>query len=149
MTTGKPKASQPIYQIKVILKDIRPPIWRRLQVAGSTSLYQLHLIIQEAMGWGNYHLYDFEVAGTHYGDPDPEWGIEIKSARSSGLSRLVLSEGTTFAYVYDMGDNWEHEILVEKILLPESGKRYPACLTGRRGCPPEDWGGSGGYVELL
>jgi hypothetical protein len=101
------------------------------------------------MGWGNYHLYDFEVTGIHYGDPDPEWGIEIKSARNSSLCRLVLSEGTTFAYVYDMGDNWEHEILLEKILLPESGKRYPVCLTGRRGCPPEDCGGSGGYAELL
>jgi hypothetical protein len=52
-------------------------------------------------------------------------------------------------YEYDFGDSWEHEVLVEKILPREQGKRYPVCLTGKRACPPEDCGGIWGYAEFL
>jgi hypothetical protein len=68
------------------------------------------------------------------------------------LDELIYEEGQKFFYVYDFGDYWEHDILVEKIITPRKGVKgvqYPVCLAGRRACPPEDSGGSFGYMELL
>ncbi|MBC7077590.1 MAG: plasmid pRiA4b ORF-3 family protein, partial [Synergistales bacterium] len=59
-----------IYQFKVTLKSIRPPIWRRFRVPNDITRYKLHLVLQEVMGWLNYHLYQFVIRGTRYGDPD-------------------------------------------------------------------------------
>ncbi len=149
MATRRRSVNDSIWQLKVTLRDIRPPIWRRIQVSGDTSLYNLHLIIQDTMGWENYHLYDFEIGETHYGEPDPEWGMETKDASRQKLSQVLPGEKAKLHYVYDMGDNWEHEIVVEKILPTEAGKRYPVCIAGKRACPPEDCGGIWGYPELL
>ncbi len=149
MATRRRSVNDSIWQLKVTLRDIRPPIWRRIQVSGDTSLYNLHLIIQDTMGWENYHLYDFEIGETHYGEPAPEWGLETKDASRQKLSQVLPGEKAKLHYVYDMGDNWEHEIVVEKILLAEAEKRYPACIARKRACPPEDCGGIWGYSELL
>ena len=72
-----------------------------------------------------------------------------KMRRVSICIQLPRGEGAKFDYVYDFGDHWEHEILVEKILPLEKGTHYPVCVTGRRACPPEDCGGATGYKELL
>src|SRR5262249_20713757 len=138
----------PIYQLKVTLRDIRPPIWRRIQVAGDTKLDKLHRIIQIVMGWTDSHLHQFVVGDAYYGTPDPELP-EVESERRGRLSAVAPKEKAKFAYEYDFGDNWEHEILVEKILPPEPGVRYPRCLAGRRSGPPEDSGGVWGYADLL
>lgn len=138
----KPKS---IHQIKVTLKHIHPPIWRRLQVESRATLAQLHAIIQAAMGWENCHLYTFTVGGTKYGIPHLDWNVEDVSR----LRLQDLPEGAKFVYVYDMGDWWEHEVTVEEILLPEAGVQYPRCIKGRRACPPEDCGGPWGYANLL
>ena len=137
----------PIYQIKVTLKDSKPPIWRRLQVMGDTTLNSLHLILQEAMGWEGYHLYQFIVGQTYFGEPDPDFDAEDDSKVK--LSQIVRREKQKFTYEYDFGDSWLHEILVEKILPPEPGVHYPFCLKGKRACPPEDCGGVWGYDDLL
>jgi hypothetical protein len=151
MSTSRRSPDEAIYQLKVSLKRSKPPIWRRLQVSSNITLYRLHQIIQVAMGWANYHLYEFESRGNCFGEPDSDWdwGREIKSARRTRLSQLVAGEKSRFAYIYDLGDHWEHEILVEKISSPEPDQRYPLCLTGKRACPPEDCGGIWGYEELL
>ncbi len=73
----------------------------------------------------------------------------MKNAQRTKLSQVAKGEKNKFSYVYDMGDNWEHELVVEKILSPEAGKHYPVCLTGKRACPPEDCGSIWGYAELL
>jgi hypothetical protein len=137
----------PIYQIKVTLKDSKPPIWRRFQVTSDTTLYKLHLILQEVMGWDNYHLHQFIVGHTYFGEPDPDYDSE--DDRKVNLSQIVEREKQKFTYEYDFGDSWLHEILIEKILLPEPGVRYPICLKGKRACPPEDCGGVWGYDDLL
>ena len=136
---------QNIYQIKVTLKDIRPPIWRRLQVPGNISLAELHDIIQNAMGWGNYHLYTFNIGGEEYGIPDDGWDVRPDTR----FFLNELPEGYKFTYIYDMGDWWKHEVKIEKILPPEEGVSYPRCIKGRRACPPEDCGGPWGYAGLL
>jgi tetratricopeptide (TPR) repeat protein len=150
MTASIQPVSGPIYQLKVMLKGSKPPIWRRFQVPGNISLRKLHLILQEVMGWTNSHLYRFEIGGTEFGEPENEsYGLEVKNSHRTKLIRVAPREKTKFTYEYDFGDSWEHEILVEKILQAEPGVRYPVCLAGKRACPPEDCGGIWGYAHLL
>lgn len=62
---------------------------------------------------------------------------------------MVTGKGSKIFYTYDFGDNWEHEILVEKVLPPGQGPKHPECLAGKRACPPEDVGGPWGYLDFL
>lgn len=139
----------PVYQIKVTLQGIRPPIWRRIQVRGGITLARLHDVLQVVMGWSDSHLHQFIVDGVYYGVPDPEWGLEIKSERGIRVAQALPQVKSRLVYEYDFGDSWTHELVVEKILSPEDGVRYPRCLTGKFACPPEDVGGIWGYVEFL
>lgn len=141
------EAPQRIYQLKVTLRGIRPPIWRRIQVADNITLNRLHHILQTVMGWWEGHLYAFTVNGAAYGEAARE--LDIRSDQRVKLGQLGLAEKSKFRYEYDFGDGWEHELLVEKILAPEPGVSYPRCLKGKRACPPEDVGGSWGYMEYL
>jgi DNA invertase Pin-like site-specific DNA recombinase len=138
-----------VYQLKITLKDFRPPIWRRVQVNSDITLGKLHQIIQASMGWTNSHLHGFSIEGVEYGQPVPEFDLEIKNEQRVKLSKVVTGEKKKFLYTYDMGDSWEHEILVEKVLPHDLLVRYPVCLTGKRACPPEDCGGVWGYAEFL
>jgi hypothetical protein len=138
-----------IYQIKVTLRDSKPPIWRRILVPGNITLAQLHPILQVVMGWYDAHLHQFIVDGTYYGVPDPDDFVEVKDERRVRLNQIAPMETSKFIYEYDFGDSWEHELLVEKILSPEKGARYPVCIKGRRAGPPEDVGGVWGYDEFL
>ena len=142
-------AAQNVYQLKITLKGMRPPIWRRVQVKSSTTLSQLHQAIQAAMGWWNYHLHQFSINGIDYGEHSPEYDWDLQDETRVKLSQVVKGEKSKFFYTYDFGDSWEHEILVEKVLPSDPKVVYPRCLTGKRACPPEDCGGIWGYAELL
>lgn len=146
-----PEKPSPIYQIKVTLKDSKPPIWRRLLVPANITLYKLHQIIQVAMGWGDYHLHQFVIYGQYYGDPEDDVTgfMGTKNEQRFKLSAFATQEGLKFDYQYDFGDGWEHTILIEKIASPEKDVHYPHCIKGRRACPPEDVGGVWGYAEFL
>jgi hypothetical protein len=136
----------------VTLAGIRPPIWRRVQVPSDLTLAKLHHVIQDAMGWIDYHLHQFDAGGITYGDPSlNEDGMmdDVVNERTARLSRLAPSPKNRLNYLYDFGDSWEHTILVEAVLPPEPGRHYPVCLTGKRACPPEDCGGPWGYADLL
>ena len=125
-----------IYQLKVTLKGIRPPVWRRIEVTGETPLDRLHQILQIAMGWADIHLHEFVVNGISYGDTSMDTGRDMKNEKRVSLSKVLSVEKTKFSYIYDWGDYWEHEILLEKILPLQTGTRYPVCLAGKRACPP-------------
>lgn len=101
------------------------------------------------MGWEDYHLHLFEIGGRTFGDLDPDFDSMDRSDKSAKLNRVISGAGAKFTYEYDFGDSWRHGILVEKVLLPEAGVRYPVCVGGKRACPPEDCGGPGGYEDLL
>ena len=147
---GKVVEMRKVYQIKITLKDIKPPIWRRLQVTNDTVLEKLHAIIQVAMGWDNYHLHQFIAGDTYYGEPDQNYDDDVmESENGVMISQLVSREGARFHYEYDFGDGWVHEILIEKILPVEKGTQYPVCIKGKRACPPEDVGGAWGYSDFL
>jgi len=148
-----PRAKQPsafaVYQLKVTLRDSKPPIWRRIQVTSDTRLSTLHRVLQVVMGWEGAHLHQFMAHGMYYGTPHPDFGFEVKNEKNVSLHQVVSEVKDKLIYEYDFGDSWEHELLVEKILPLEGGKHYPICLTGKRACPPEDCGGIWGYASFL
>lgn len=129
---------------------MEPAVWRRLQAGASISLERLHTVIQKAMGWQGAHLYEFEVRNRRYGVPEPEeLEYEVEPVWKITLREAAPAEGASFKYVYDLGDGWTHEILVERIETPDKPFRHPVCLDGAHRCPPEDCGGPGGYEDLL
>ena len=152
MTFKKRSNGVEVYQIKVTLEGIRPPIWRRVHVASDTTLAKFHMVLQHVMGWTNSHLHQFVIRGQYFAPRDvfsefggPKMGSETKTT----LADVVSGPKSRMRYEYDMGDSWLHDIVVEKALSAEAGAQYPVCLAGARACPPEDCGGIGGYEELL
>ena len=149
MPTKKSTLTSFIYQLKVTLEDSHPPIWRRIQVSGDTTLAKLHHIVQEVMGWTDSHLHQYIVNGIYIGVPDPDDWTRVENEKRFKLSQIVPGEKFKFVYEYDFGDDWLHDILVEKIMPPQPEAHYPVCLKGKGACPPEDCGGIYGYYGLL
>lgn len=149
MATKKEKPPVPIYQIKLTLKDFKPPIWRRVELKADTTLYKLHDVIQAAMGWEDSHLHQFEHQGELYGIPDPEFDLDVISERRVRLNQLLEQEKDKLVYKYDFGDGWRHDVRLEKIMASQPGVKYPRCTKGKGACPPEDVGGVWGYAEFL
>jgi hypothetical protein len=145
------KAAAPdrVYQLKITLKDSKPPIWRRVEVADDITLARLHRIIQVAMGWTDSHLHLFSLGRTDYGVPHPDDGGETRDERRYKLNQLLTAPKQKLSYEYDFGDSWTHEVLLEQVREPEPGATYPRCITGKRACPPEDCGGVWGYAEFV
>lgn len=146
------KQTRLIYQLHVTLQEIDPPIWRRIQIWEDTTLGRLHRILQTVMGWEDYHLHQFVIGRRIYSVPDPDDAIyerRVIDERRKRLCDLVPRVGARMEYVYDFGDNWRHDLLLEAILLPELDQQYPRCAAGKRRGPPEDVGGSGGYQDYL
>jgi len=140
-----------IAQIKVTLQEIEPAIWRRLEVPAEIKLARLHVALQAAMGWQDYHLHAFRIGEVEYGVPDPDsepMGVPLKDDRRATLRSLV-NAGDSFVYEYDFGDGWEHDIQVEAVLSPRPRTLYPRVVDGARACPPEDVGGIPGYEEFV
>ncbi|WP_250282988.1 plasmid pRiA4b ORF-3 family protein [Frankia sp. CiP1_Cm_nod2] len=137
----------PVYQIKVVLRGTKPPIWRRLEVPADIRLDRLHTVIQAAFGWYDTHLHVFETQYGSFSSPDADPGYRAEAAVT--LEQVVPTANDKIFYTYDFGDSWEHDILLEKVLSPDPTVRYPRCTGGRRAAPPEDCGGIWGYAELL
>jgi hypothetical protein len=130
-----------IIQFKVWLQGISPMAWRRLQVPASSSLQELHGVIQVAMGWEGIHLYQFKLHAARYGS----WELAAASADVT-LAELYLRKGARFLYEYDLHIPWRHEIRVEDRLEKRAGQAYPGCIAGAGACPPEDCGGPDSFM---
>jgi hypothetical protein len=138
--------------LRIELEDIKPLIWRRVGVRTSMMLKAVHDVIQTIMGWLDCHLWEFAANGRRYSmlvPNDADWNKRIRNMAKAKLSALQTSGVREISYVYDMGDNWQHRIIVEKLKAAERGALYPQFLGGERRCPPEDCGGLPGYYELL
>jgi hypothetical protein len=151
----KPKRAQGIYQFKITLLDISPPIWRRIQVPDYYSFWDLHVAITDCMPWLDYHLHAFKIKHPKTGKlkeigiPDDDGELEHEPGWKHDISKYFTAENNKALYEYDFGDGWEHEILFEGASAIEPGVAYPRCIDGRRACPPEDVGGTGGYADFL
>ena len=139
------------YQLKISLRGIKPPIWRRVLVSSTSALSELHEVFQGVMGWTDTHLHQFVKQNKRYGVPDPEFGLDkdLLDESKYRLKEVLKREGDSLLYEYDFGDGWEHTVKLEKILTFDLNKKLPLCLAGRRGCPPEDVGGVWGYKDFL
>lgn len=139
-----------IYQLKITLKQIKPPIWRRVEVPVDIGLKDLSDVLVRAMGWMGYHLMCFHIGGEEYfGDKESADEIGGRVMGKTKLDKLITTPKQKFLLEYDFGDGWEHDIVLEKILDPEPGATYPRCTAGKRACPPEDCGGPWGYAAML
>jgi hypothetical protein len=145
-----------VYQFKITLKRIKPPIWRRIQVPETYTFWDLHVAVQDAMGWTDTHLHHFEILNPtkglkeEIGIPDEDFIDErILAGWERKIADYFPSENNKADYIYDYGDNWEHMVKLEKILPREKGITYPVCVGGARACPPDDCGGTWGYEEFL
>jgi hypothetical protein len=136
------------FQLRIELREILPAVWRRFLVPGSITLPTLHRVIQEVMGWENCHLHVFRFGEKRFGDPDPEFPSDMRHQRGRRLREFIREEGAVFGYEYDFGDDWEHDVVVERIVTGTEVKEA-VCLAGERACPPEDVGGPPGYMEYL
>lgn len=135
------------HQLKITLKGVKPPVWRRLLIPSEYTLTQVHEALLTGMGWSGYHLYAFKIGRTSYLEIDDDWPDDSVDPASVRLGDLV-GPGDKFTFQYDFGDGWEHEVVVEDV-LPAAGRSRPVCLAGRRACPPEDVGGPWGYGDFL
>jgi len=142
-----------IYQIQIALKDFKPKIWRRLLIPADTLLSDLHKIIQTSMGWTNSHLHQFIKDRTYYTvkvKDDDTWDeMDNVDYKRMKISDLLKTEKQKIKYEYDFGDGWEHDLILEKILVRDEKIKYPICIAGKMSCPPEDCGGSWGYADML
>jgi pRiA4b ORF-3-like protein len=153
--SSKPAAKKPsqVYQFKISLLDVKPAIWRRVQVSDGT-LDKLHEHAQTAMGWTNAHLHQFEIGGRRFGDPklldDGSGDDDFSDSTKLRLSKLLEKQRKSFRffYEYDFGDGWRHEIVYEGTLPAETGAKSPRYVAGARACPPEDVGGPWGYGDF-
>ena len=153
--------SNPRYDLQflVVLMESDPLVWRRIRVPDDYSFWDLHVAIQDAMGWTDSHLHVFQLVDPTDGGirligiPDDEFpderpceaGWEVAIGRHFDWDSLRRSPATT--YVYDFGDDWRHSIVFERI-VPAATTRRPRCIAGERACPPEDCGGIPGFDAL-
>jgi len=159
ITLPRRKPFKDVYQFKITLRGIKPAIWRRIQVPDSFTFYDLHVAIQDAMGWQDYHLHMFELEDKNaqggyvrIESPFTEPDIveeEIMLSTEVPIKSFFKKPKDRALYTYDYGDGWQHDVVLEKIVPREPKKTYPACLAGELTCPPEDCGGVFGYYECI
>ena len=144
-------------QYLVVLAGTDPLVWRRILIPATSSFWDLHVAIQDSMGWEDYHLHLFEVidreSGTtmKLGVPDDEWA-EDRSLKADWLEfprDFLFGNAPLIKYTYDFGDDWEHAVVFEGYVDSEPHGRGPKCTGGENACPPEDCGGPEGYARLL
>lgn len=145
------KESPKLYEIKITLMELTPAIWRRVLVPRDILLADLHQVIQIAMGWQDSHLHEFEIGKKRYGPllDDPfdmdDAPLNEDIVHLNGVAKTKAK----FVYAYDFGDDWRHEIRIERAVESASGQREVCCIAGENACPPEDSGGPFGYPSLL
>jgi hypothetical protein len=155
----KPKPtinSEHVCQFLLVLPNTDPLVWRRVQVPESYSFWDLHVAIQDAMGWKDYHLHEFDVVDSkterlkRIGIPDDEMPAErpCMAGWKVAIAQYLTYGTAPVRYRYDFGDDWEHTLEFEDI-VPSDGGAYPRCVAGAGACPPEDVGGTHGYAEFL
>jgi hypothetical protein len=146
------------HRFHIELEGIDPPVWRRIRVPSSYSFWDLHVAVQDAMGWLDCHLHLFHVRNPETGElesigiPDDQPYLDEPPCLAGWdvpIARYFVKEGDAASYEYDFGDDWRHTVVLEGVDTIRKGERRLSCLGGERRCPPEDCGGIHGYAEML
>lgn len=150
------------YQLKIKLHKVsKPPVWRRITVPQDMTFEMLHAVIQLCFGWSGTHMYRFsdKPFGSSF-DIKPLFEEDLwmnKMEHKAGLQRIEEAAETrlcdifkcdrnNLVYIYDFGDFWIHDIIVEGIII--GNEQHAVCLSGKGACPPEDCGGAEGYEYM-
>ena len=137
-----------IYQLKVTLKWSRPPIWRRLQIASTDNLEDLHIALQIVMGWTNSHLHEFASGRDRFGVPDEEFSSDVHDEIEYRMDQVLQKEKDRLNYTYDFADGWEHDVVLRRSFEAKGARESLQWLDGVGACPPEDCGGPSGFRNL-
>jgi Plasmid pRiA4b ORF-3-like protein len=148
----KKSATTTVHTVKASLHGAKPPVWRRLELPSDLSLDVVHEVLQIAFAWHGYHLHQFETACGAFGRPDDDGDRgfeEVGDESAVALAQVAAEEKAKIVYVYDFGDDWRHDIVVEKITPALPGVAYPRCTGGRGWAPEEDSGGIWAHNEAV
>ena len=146
------KAEPRVYRFRVSLLGTEPEVWRMIEVPESYTFWDLHVAIQDAMGWLDYHLHMFELEPPGESQPvliGMPMDDDFVEGHTVPITEYFAKPGDAATYRYDFGDGWEHEVKLISIEPAERGAEYPRCVDGAGACPPEDCGGPYGYSRLL
>jgi Plasmid pRiA4b ORF-3-like protein len=138
-----------IYQFKITLKDINPPIWRSALMNPTMTMEELHFVTQSLMGWDCEQSYHFSSGKRRIVDPEDDGDEDDEFSSDVLIGQAFRKAGDMWTYLYDFEDNWIHEIVLEKIVELDPSVEYPVCIDGARACPPEESGGPLGYQNVL
>lgn len=148
-----------MFRFLIVMNDIKPTIWRSIELDEDATFWDLHMAIQDVMSWDNAHLHEFIISDqrmkpnlkidvrTGDGFTDPEEEPDTLWMRE--LSSVFIDVGRKATYYYDFGDGWECDVILEGNFLAPKKVKFPRCVAGERAAPPEDCGGVGGYYGLL
>ncbi|WP_344087853.1 plasmid pRiA4b ORF-3 family protein [Nostocoides veronense] len=140
----------------VARRQVRPEIWRRVQLRGDLTLDRVHTCLQVILGWEDSHLHRFSAPGVDAWSPpwfvtaydEDELDEEGTPESEVRLDQVLRAAGEWLIYTYDFGDDWRHRIEVEEVRLAQGGDPPALCLEGVGACPPEDVGGIFTWNEL-
>ena len=138
-----------VHRVKVSLYGAKPPVWRRLEIPSVMPLNLVHAVLQIAFDWHDYHLHVFETVCGQFGSPDLDDWAERQDEATATLAQVAGAERAKVVYCYDFGDDWRHDIVVEKITPALPGVAYPRCTGGRGWAPEEDSGGIWAHNEAV
>lgn len=142
--------TETIARLRITLSDTDPAIWRTVDVPVEANLKMIHDVVQAAMGWQDYHLWEFEFDNRRYGLTNPDWPDDtLSAAKNIRLKTLIDRGARQIDYIYDMGDSWHHSIAIEAVEQGQPDTKYPRYVDGARRCPPEDIGGVPGFENFL
>ena len=152
------KAKDRILNFRVNLRGVEPDVWRVIAVPATYSFWDLHVAVQDGMGWLDYHLHVFRIRNPETRNVDKigipeddsfEDDLQFLPGWEIRVVKYFTKPGDRADYEYDFGDGWQHEIVLEAVTRRIPRKRYPVCIDGARACPPEDCGGAHGYEKML
>ena len=142
------KTLRPIYELRVNLDHVEPPIWRTFLIQADAGLDDLHNVLQVVMGWTNSHLHEFTQGRSRYGISDGnDFGAKVHPEHEHCIAELLTKPKQKITYSYDFGGDWMHTITL--VAVHPRAAVQPKCLDGARACPPEDCGGPAGYEDLI
>lgn len=134
-------------QLKIILENTKPEVWRRVLIMEGSSLRTLHYLIQDVFWWKGYHSYMFKIGDDEFSDPEFDTGQGWLDDSKSKVGKVV-EKFSEFNFIYDFGDWWSHKITFEGFVEADLKEKYPVCIDGKNAAPPEDVGGPPGFEEF-
>ena len=144
-----PSEATSVLQLRISLRGVSPPVWRRLLIPEQITIAQLHQVMQLAMGWNDEHLHRFVIRGWRYGGHRDGALQFFDGPDSLSFAAFGLHVHERFAYLYDFTAWWLHDVRVERRTCNQRSRPLPRCVAGSGRCPPEDAGGPERYMTAL